>query len=243
MGDKKDSFAYYTMVFVGILLLVLVLVFFFYVIFNCNRFRCGPTKRNNCGNKRRTWRACDGDSNMSNNSNNNSNAVVTQEFSYAPYTRLNRAQTRVVTDARNSDQMSNSENTTNAESTNWCGYVAATSLTNPLTNSVGGGVGSFVVPTLNSNVTARNNNVSIWTGEDGAFNSDPTVQQCGIDLAFTNGRTVAYAWVEFYPLGPIQIVGFPINAGDTITPSVQWVSGTTYQVILTNNTRGVRAVR
>jgi hypothetical protein len=111
-------------------------------------------------------------------------------------------------------------NSAQAGSTNWAGYVAANSLANPTQNSVSNVVGTFVVPSLVPTSGQNNDNVSIWVGIDGAFGTDPTVQQIGIDLSYENDTTVAYAWFEMYPQPAYEISGFPIRAGDSITVSV-----------------------
>lgn len=128
-------------------------------------------------------------------------------------------------------------------SENWSGYVAAASLTSPTTNSCSSVEGTFVVPTLASTTDSTTNNVSLWVGIDGAFSTDPTVQQLGIDLEEINGQTIAYAWVELYPAASQQIVGFPITSGDSITAGIAIVSQigntTQYNMYLTNNTQNV----
>jgi len=107
-----------------------------------------------------------------------------------------------------------------AGSNNWSGYVSANSLTQPGENSVSNVVGTFVVPSLVPTTGQNDDNVSIWVGIDGAFGTDPTVQQIGIDLSYENGSTVSYAWFEMYPQPAYEINGFPIQPGDSITVSV-----------------------
>lgn len=127
-------------------------------------------------------------------------------------------------------------------STNWCGYIAGKSLTNPVTGSCTYVSGSFKVPTIYSDVQNPNNNVSIWTGIDGAFATDQTVQQIGIDGSYSNGRVSWYAWFEMYPSGAYKINGFPIQTGDVMTCSVRLISKGTYQLIMKNETRHVQVV-
>lgn len=133
---------------------------------------------------------------------------------------------------------------TSATSTNWAGYVAANSLSNPGINTATEVNGTFVIPSLTSSNEPTNDNVSIWVGIDGVFNSDPTVQQIGVDLAYENGRTVIYAWFEMYPSNAYAIGGFPVFVGDNITLSVvlsSYRNGfSTYIMRIVNNTRRVQ---
>jgi len=128
-----------------------------------------------------------------------------------------------------------------SQSENWSGYVSASSLTNPTTDSCTFVTGTFVIPSLSSAVITTNNNVSLWVGMDGAFTSDPTVQQIGVDLAYSGGETVVYAWYEMYPAASQQIVAFPADVGDKImvTADVQSVVGSTvvYELTITNVTK------
>lgn len=128
------------------------------------------------------------------------------------------------------------------KSTNWAGYVAAKSMTQPVTGSCVAVAGTFIVPSLQYDIDEPMDNVSIWVGIDGGVASAPTVQQLGVDLANVGGRMQAYAWFEMYPASAYQIVGFPVNAGDSITASVNFISGNQYQLMMTNNTRRVRAI-
>jgi hypothetical protein len=130
----------------------------------------------------------------------------------------------------------------NSNSTNWAGYVGAKSISKPVTGSCTLAAGTFNVPEIYTDVNLPNNNASIWTGIDGAFATDPTVQQIGIDGANVNGKTVWYAWFEMYPQPAYQIVGFPIKKGDSITTTIQVISTGQYQLTIMNNTRGVRTV-
>ena len=126
-------------------------------------------------------------------------------------------------------------------SQNWSGYVSANSLTKPTTNSATSVAGTFTIPSLSSVVSTTNNNVSLWVGIDGAFSSDPTVQQLGVDLAYSGGTTQVYAWYEMYPAASNQISGFPAAVGDVITVSANVIStsGKTsvYALTITNVTQ------
>lgn len=129
-----------------------------------------------------------------------------------------------------------------AISTNWSGYVASNSLTQPTTNSCSSVTGTFTVPALTPADSSLNNNLSIWVGIDGSFSTDSTVQQLGIDLTYINGKTQYYAWFEMYPDDSYEISGFPVEAGDSVTATVAYTGGTTtqqYQLSMKNNTKNV----
>ena len=132
------------------------------------------------------------------------------------------------------------------DSANWCGYVATSA------NLSSGGVagscrfvsGTFQVPRLvTSPRPPTNNNVSIWVGMDGAYGSDPTVQQLGVDVyCDAQGGTHSYVWFEMYPNPAYQIVNFPAGLGDWIQCSVSASSSLQYQLSIRNVTRGVSFV-
>ncbi len=127
---------------------------------------------------------------------------------------------------------------TSGTSTNWSGYVAATKLNNPGSRSVTGVTGSWTVPTLSS--TAGNSYCAIWVGIDGYSNS--TVEQIGTGHDWVSGSQSNYAWFEMYPQWAYEIVGFPVNDGDVITASVQYQSGSTFVLSITNVTHRVTTV-
>ncbi len=120
-------------------------------------------------------------------------------------------------------------------STNWSGYAALTSLTNPLRNSVTRVAGTWTIPRLTS--TPNTTYSSIWVGIDGYSSS--TVEQIGTEQDWQNGRQQNYAWFEMYPNFAYEILGFPVNVGDSITGVVSYVGNNIFQLVLTNNTRRV----
>lgn len=130
---------------------------------------------------------------------------------------------------------------TKSQSKNWAGYISANSLIDPSINSCSFVTGTFNIPSLSPGVSTYNNNVSIWVGMDGAFNSNPTVQQIGIDLQYVNGRTIIYAWFQMYPNPPYKINNFPANVGDIIALSVKIASTsgptTCYELAIANVTQ------
>jgi hypothetical protein len=130
---------------------------------------------------------------------------------------------------------------TKSQSKNWAGYISANSLIDPSPNSCSFVTGTFNIPSLSRGVSTYNNNVSIWVGMDGAFNSNPTIQQIGIDLQYVNSKTIIYAWFQMYPNPPYKINNFPANVGDVISVSVKVASTegstTTYELTIANVTQ------
>lgn len=128
-----------------------------------------------------------------------------------------------------------------ASSTNWSGYVAATNLANPARYSVTQVSGSWIVPNLQSSPV--DTSASIWVGIDGS--GSPTVEQLGTEHDVTSGKQSHYAWYEMYPQGSNEIVGFPVNVGDSISASVTYIalngvipaSSDLFILQLVNNTR------
>jgi len=107
---------------------------------------------------------------------------------------------------------------TTVSSNNWCGYVAAPSLINPVLHKVTEVEGAWIVP--NVVAVGENTSCSVWVGIDGA--GSRTVEQLGTEHDWSNGQEVHYAWYEMFPAGSNQIVGFPVEVGDSISASVTY---------------------
>jgi Peptidase A4 family len=122
-----------------------------------------------------------------------------------------------------------------AESTNWSGYVAANKLSSPKKGSVTDVSGSWVVPTLRS--TPNHSYCAFWVGIDGFSSS--TVEQIGTEHDWNNGAQQNYAWFEMYPGGSYVISGFPLNSGDLISASVEYIGNSTFVMVLHNDTQHV----
>jgi len=122
-----------------------------------------------------------------------------------------------------------------ATSTNWCGYVAANNLNTPAQNSVSAVYGSWIAPSIKSAV--GNDYCAIWIGIDG-YNS-PSVEQIGTAHDWVNGTPQHYAWFEMYPGGSYSITGFPVNPGDVISASVEYVGNNVFLMRLYNDTKQV----
>lgn len=125
----------------------------------------------------------------------------------------------------------------NLTSLNWGGYAAVTNLNNPATNSVTAVTGSWIVPTLSS--SSQTSYSATWVGIDGYSSS--TVEQIGTEQDWINGRQQNYAWFEMYPQYPYELIGFPVSKGDTITARVVYAGNNTFNLSITNVTRGVFA--
>lgn len=125
-----------------------------------------------------------------------------------------------------------------SSSTNWSGYVAVTNLLRPAKNSVNNVSGSWTVP----DVIASTNTAysAIWVGIDGYSNS--TVEQIGTEHDWTPFGQQNYAWFEMYPRGAYEIVGFPLNVGDSISAQVSYSGSNRFSLRLYNNTQGVYTI-
>lgn len=123
-------------------------------------------------------------------------------------------------------------------SLNWSGYAAATSLSHPIVHIVNEVYGTWTVPQLSA--ASHTTYCSIWVGIDG-YNSG-TVEQIGTGHDWVNGRQQNYAWFEMYPQYPYEIVGFPVNVGDSISGLVQYICANTFLMIIYNNTQRVYTI-
>jgi hypothetical protein len=125
----------------------------------------------------------------------------------------------------------------NGTSTNWSGYIAASTLTAPPAGSVSDVKGTWVVPTA-TGVGSTAAYSAAWVGLDGY--SDSTVEQIGTDSDWTRRGASYYAWIEIYPQGAYLINGFPVIPGDTISAEVNYAGNNEFALILTNVTRRLR---
>lgn len=131
-------------------------------------------------------------------------------------------------------------------STNWSGYVSALNLNKPVPFSVSKVSGSWLVPSLKA--SAGDTWCSIWVGIDGA--GSPSVEQLGTEHDVSGGKPNHYAWFEMYPQGSNQIVGFPVEVGDSITASVTYVplsnilpaTSDLFIMQITNNTKKLYSI-
>jgi Peptidase A4 family len=141
----------------------------------------------------------------------------------------------------------------NGTSSNWSGYAvhplsqASSQNTKGKGNGKGNGgggkpsggssptfsdvTGSWSVPNIVASGSA-NTYSSTWVGLDGY--SDGTVEQIGIEQDWSNGGPQYYAWFEMYPKFGYEIVGFPVNPGDTISAEVEYTGKGAFTLTITN---------
>ena len=122
---------------------------------------------------------------------------------------------------------------TSDQSSNWSGYVA------------GGGPysvvkGSFTVPSPVAGVPI-DDQVSEWVGVDGASDSDTSLIQAGVaespDPQSPGGVSIQ-PWWEILPAAETTISTVPVSAGDRVTVTIWHLSGTSWEINLTDDTNG-----
>jgi hypothetical protein len=99
--------------------------------------------------------------------------------------------------------------------------------------------GTFTVPALTSAATC-NEEMSEWVGIDG--NSDANLIQAGIGEAMVNpgtgrcsGGYFIWAWWEILPAASV-LVPITVGAGDRVTVTIAQISGSNWQIQLTDDT-------
>jgi hypothetical protein len=115
-----------------------------------------------------------------------------------------------------------------SESLNWSGYYATCG---PYTSVTG----TFTVPSLVD--PPANAIVSEWVGIDGAANTD--LIQAGVDEQQSPSLdcpTGICAWWEILPAESTTITDVTVDAGHEVTVSIDQVSGTTWDISLTDDT-------
>ncbi|HKN98012.1 MAG TPA: G1 family glutamic endopeptidase [Pseudonocardiaceae bacterium] len=113
------------------------------------------------------------------------------------------------------------------QSSNWSGYAKTGTFT-----SVSG---HWTVPTVSG---TGNHFSSQWAGIDGFNNSN--LIQTGTEADVIGGRASYDAWWEILPAPETVITGMTIHPGDSMTATITKVSGTTWNIRLTDNTTGVQ---
>ncbi len=98
--------------------------------------------------------------------------------------------------------------------------------------------GSWIVPTLLP--TTDDTYCAIWVGIDGYASN--TVEQIGTSHNWLNGSQQNYAWFEMYPKGAYEIIGFPVDNGDTIRARVHYKGNNTFRLVIYNETQSVFTV-
>ncbi|GLY64313.1 G1 family glutamic endopeptidase [Amycolatopsis taiwanensis] len=108
---------------------------------------------------------------------------------------------------------------------NWGGYVSFGSFTTATAN--------WTEPAVTCN--SRNNLFAPWVGIDGDGSS--TVEQTGVATDCSSGSPVYQAWYEMYPAAPVYYNN-PVSAGDHITATVTRTGTNTYQLDISDTTKG-----
>jgi hypothetical protein len=121
-----------------------------------------------------------------------------------------------------------------APSSNWSGFVEATS---PSTPSFTGVTATFDVPRLLA--SPAGSAMAEWVGIDGAF--DSSLIQAGIDeqpVASDPGSYTITPWWEILPAPETPITSLTVGPGDLLTVEIEHVSGTTWSIALLDHTTG-----
>ena len=108
---------------------------------------------------------------------------------------------------------------------NWSGYAVPLD-TSGISDTFSAVVGTWKVPAVTGSRSATY--LATWVGLDGY--DDGTVEQTGTEQDWTGRGQQNYAWFEMYPNGSYEILGFPVNVGDSISAQVSYVGQTTVQV-------------
>ena len=121
-----------------------------------------------------------------------------------------------------------------APSSNWSGFVEATSTSTP---SFTGVTATFDVPRLLA--SPAGSAMAEWVGIDGAGNS--SLIQAGIDeqpVASDPGSYTITPWWEILPASETPITSLTVGPGDLLTVEIEHVSGTTWSIALLDHTTG-----
>jgi hypothetical protein len=108
---------------------------------------------------------------------------------------------------------------------NWSGYAVPMEGSD-VNDTFSNVQGTWIVPA----VTGDEGSVtysSAWVGLDGYENG--TVEQAGTEQDWMGGRQQNYVWFEMYPNYAYEIIGFPVNIGDSITVKVHYTGQTKVQ--------------
>ncbi|MFI1184470.1 G1 family glutamic endopeptidase [Streptomyces sp. NPDC020799] len=108
---------------------------------------------------------------------------------------------------------------------NWSGYVAGG---RPFTTASV----TWTVPDIAC--SSEGDSVAEWVGLDGW--SDDTVEQIGIQESCESGTPTFDNWYEFYPEPPVYFHD-RVQPGDIVHATAHHVSGTTYELTLTDETQ------
>ena len=119
--------------------------------------------------------------------------------------------------------------TTSIASANWSGYELGDG---PYTSVTG----TFTVPDLAASGTATA--TAEWVGIDGATNT--ALIQAGVGETYdpSTNQVAIQAWWEILPAPETPITTIVVSPGDTVTVSIGQLSGTTWLIRVTDDTKG-----
>jgi len=120
----------------------------------------------------------------------------------------------------------------------WSGYVATTAWMDPESNAASAVAGTWVVPTIQP--STQDSYCVIWVGIDGYYHTSKTVEQIGTGHCWIKGAVMNYAWFEMYPDSQACVItGFPVDVGDMMTATVNYISDNVFLMRIYNNTKKV----
>lgn len=117
------------------------------------------------------------------------------------------------------------------ESSNWAGYIAASSINNP-TAEVTGITGSWIVQTANA--TSGCTYSAQWIGIGGFFSGDSSLIQAGTTSQYDCGASYS-AWYEMLPAAETPI-SMSINPGDVVVVTIFLANAPNFWNIYINDT-------
>jgi hypothetical protein len=116
-----------------------------------------------------------------------------------------------------------------SRSQNWAGYTIASGnpARVPRITSI---AASWQVPQVSD--PPSNADSSTWIGIGGVKNE--TLIQAGTDQLVQNGKPRYYAWIEMLPALPQQVPDIDLLPGDTVSVSITYLTGQTWQIAISD---------
>jgi hypothetical protein len=120
----------------------------------------------------------------------------------------------------------------NEISANWAGYAVSADATTYTSVT-----GTWTEPTVTCGASDAGASSAFWVGLGGLSTTSQALEQIGTSADCSNlNQPTYYAWYELVPSASVK-VKLKVNAGDTITTSVNVINGTTVEVQVKNRTR------
>lgn len=114
-------------------------------------------------------------------------------------------------------------------STNWSGYAA-------LSGNFTSVSGSWTVPSVTGNGSTTSGD-SAWIGIGGVSASD-LIQTGTMNMVAPDGTVTTSAFYELLPDAAMEITGFTVEAGDSISASITQQTSGTWNITITDQTSG-----